>query len=94
MADLHAVQYDKETGQFVTKQAGVEVRFYEFDIPPEGGQAFMIQPFLLTTPIKVSLNGVLCREGATQTWQRDVDNNIIFFNNSIPGPGWVLIEVW
>ena len=46
------------------------------------------------TKIDVFLNGILLREGSSNSWERNADDNEIVFNTTVPENAWVRVRIF
>lgn len=66
----------------------------EFDSTSQTQFTLTGQTITAATKIDVSVNGVQRREGAVNTWARNLSPARIDFNENIPTNAWVLVRIW
>lgn len=92
---LQPIFIDTSTGGFKAKSTAPKV--FDFDVTDDAGQTqFNVTAGYLTASsyVEASVNGREYREGASYDWQRDVGNNRITFNVTIPKYAWVRIKIY
>ena len=67
----------------------------DFDIASPGAYVQLTGPTINSTQgIDVMENGVLLREGVSNSWTRDIGNNRIVFNFTLPTTSWVRVRLY
>ncbi len=89
---IRYLQIDDVTG----KKILLASLFTDVEFDSTGQTQFTLtgQTITATTKIDVSVNGVQRREGATNTWARNLSPARIDFNETIPQNAWVLVRIW
>lgn len=90
---LRYLQIDDATGK--KKSPASLFVDVEFDVGVGGQTQFILGVTITaTTKLDVLVNGVKRREGATNTWQRNITPARVDFNETIPQNAWVLVRIW
>jgi hypothetical protein len=66
----------------------------DFDIAAPTSVLALASDITATTLIDVYINGILTREGATKTLERDQVNNEIEFNDALSVNSWVRVRIF
>jgi hypothetical protein len=66
----------------------------DFDIIAPTNFLPLTEDITLTQKIDIWVNGVLLREGSSYSWERNIDDNEINFNSTIPENAWVRVRVF
>jgi len=87
-----------ENAEFMARveQVGVEINDNHFDVGVGGQTQFTCSLGLVTSNNRIEIwnNGVMVREGASHDWQRNVGQNAIDFNYTVPENAWVLVRLY
>lgn len=84
---------DDTTGKYKRGSAPGSGTDQDFDIGAGGVVEVTVSADLtVTTSIDVFINGKLTREGATKDWTRDIVNDKILFNYTVPENAWVRVR--
>jgi len=94
---LRYLQIEDTTGKTVRGPASVSASWTDeqFDVGVGGVTTVSLASTITgITKLDVYVNGVLRREGAGNTWVRNVTPARIDFAENIPQTAWVLVRVW
>jgi len=96
MSELIA-KYDDVTGGFKATAGSISANFTDekFTVGAGGQSVFALAGVIdAETNIDVWVNGQKIFEGASSDWVRDIVNEEIEFNNTIPENSFVVVRIW
>jgi len=94
---LRYLQIEDTTGRVQRGPASVSASWTDEQFSVGGGGVATVSlasTITGITKIDVYVNGVLRREGAGNTWVRNVTPARIDFAETIPQNAWILVRVW